>query len=216
MSQVIFIFSDWSWIKQIIVFSTLFYCLGKQILKGSAWSFEWWMGAWVKMPGFNVFSRSVKIINLNFFPTHREIYKLEKNQQAFSREVILRFFSSLVKSTKLCMSFFKPQVILPSKFALIFSIMTHNPSVFFSSNIIYFGQKEPMKVQILTLLSVGSKLAKFLMSFFKAEVSSFSNFASLFIVMTHNPSVLSWFKYNILSTKVVHQIVNFQTCQCSH
>ena len=64
-------------------------------------------------------------------------------------------------------------------------------------------------MQVLTLLSVGSKLAKFLMSFFKTEVSSFSNFASLFIVMTHNPSVLFWLKYNILSTKVVHQIAKF-------
>ena len=75
---------------------------------------------------------------------------------------------------------------------------------------------EPIKVQILRLLSVGSKFAKFLMSFFKAQVSYSSNFVSFFSVMTHNSSVLLWLKHNILSTKVAHQNANFQTCPCSH
>ena len=57
------------------------------------------------------------------------------------------------------------------------------PPHFCSSNIIYFGQKEPIKVQILRLSSVGSKFGKFLMSFFKAQVSSSSNLASFFSVM---------------------------------
>ena len=47
---------------------------------------------------------------------------------------------------------------------------------FFSSTVIYFCQKKPIKVQILRLSSVGSKFAKFLMSFFKVQISSPSNY----------------------------------------
>ena len=66
------------------------------------------------------------------------------------------------------------------------------PLYFFSSTIIYFAQKEPINVQILRLSSVESKFPKFLMSFFKAQVSSSSNFASFFSAMTDNSSVLFW------------------------
>ena len=64
------------------------------------------------------------------------------------------------------------------------------PLYIFSSSIIYFRQKKPIKVQLLRLSSVGSKLVKLLMSFFKVQVSSYSCFALFFCVMTHNPSVL--------------------------
>ena len=47
-------------------------------------------------------------------------------------------------------------------------------------------------------------------SFFKAQVSSSSNFASFFIVMVHNSSALFWLKHNIFSTKEAHQSGNFQ------
>ena len=65
-------------------------------------------------------------------------------------------------------------------------------------------------MEILRLSSVGSKFAKFLMSFFKAQVSSSSNFPSFFSVMTHNSSILAWLEHNILSTKVAHQSANFR------
>ena len=71
-------------------------------------------------------------------------------------------------------------------------------------------------MQILRLSSFVSKFSKFLMSFFKAQISSSSNIASLFSVMKHNSSVLFWLKHNILSTKVVHQSAHFQTCHCFH
>ena len=71
-------------------------------------------------------------------------------------------------------------------------------------------------MQILRLSSFVSKFSKFLMSFFKAQISSSSNIASLFSVMKHNSSVLFWLKHNILSTKVVHQSAHFQTCHCLH
>ena len=65
MFQVIFIFSDWAAIRQIIVFSTLFccwgnrfsFCIGRDDQNLDA-SFEW-VRAWVKMLRINAFSRNV-------------------------------------------------------------------------------------------------------------------------------------------------------------
>ena len=80
--QVIFIFSDWSLIKLIIISSTPFCCWGEKIFermppeewvifsclvrdyKNLGASFERG-GAWVKMPLVNVFCRNVNAINLN-------------------------------------------------------------------------------------------------------------------------------------------------------
>ena len=80
--QVIFIFSDWSLIKLIIISSTPFCYWGEKIFermppeewvissclvrdyKNLGASFERG-GAWVKMPLINVFCRNVNSINLN-------------------------------------------------------------------------------------------------------------------------------------------------------
>ena len=83
MFQVIFMFSDWILIKQIIVFSTPF-CLGEtdfqkilpRVLSGGT-------VAWVKIHIFSAFSRNVNSIN----STHSGIYKLQKIQQALWREI---------------------------------------------------------------------------------------------------------------------------------
>ena len=80
----------------------------------------------------------------------------------------------------------------------------------------YFGQTEPIKVQVLRFSSVGSTFFKFLMSFFNAQVSSKSSFAFFFSVTIHNSSVVFCVKHYILLTKVAHQTANFQTCHCSH
>ena len=114
------------------------------------------------------------------------------------------------------MSFFKPPVNVYLNITSPFSVMTHDSSVIFRSNMIYFDQKEPIKAQALRVASDGIKSAKFFMSFFKAQVSFSSKFASFFSVVTHNSSVLLWLKHNILSTKVAHQSANFQTYHCSH
>ena len=129
---------------------------------------------------------------------------------------IFRFLSVSVKFTKFLMSFMEPKVIFSSKFPSILSLMTHNSLYFFSSNIIYFGQKGPFKVQILRLSNVGSRFFKFFMSFFKAQVSSLSYFASLSSVMIRNSSVIFWLKHNIRLTKVAHKSANCQTCHRSH
>ena len=88
MLQVIFIFSDWILIKQIIVSSTsLFLALGgNRFSKNCTWSFEWRTGAWVKMHRLNSFS-NVNTINWKYFPTHGGICKSVKIEQAFWREI---------------------------------------------------------------------------------------------------------------------------------
>ena len=81
MPQVIFIFSEWIFVKQIIDSSTSFCfgenrfwkkcCLGEWVIffclgcdgKNLGASFEW-RKKWVKMPRFNAFSRNVNTINL--------------------------------------------------------------------------------------------------------------------------------------------------------
>ena len=61
------------------------------------------------------------------------------------------------------------------------------PLYFFSSKNIYFVQKEPMKVKKFWDCGVlGSKTDKFLMSIFKRQDNSSSNFASLCIVTFEN------------------------------
>ena len=60
---------------------------------------------------------------------------------------------------------------------------------FFSSNLIYFRQKEPIKVKFSDFWVVGWTFTKFLMSYLKPQVSFSLNFASLFSVMRDNSSV---------------------------
>ena len=71
-------------------------------------------------------------------------------------------------------------------------------------------------MQILRFFSVPVKFSEFPISFFKVQVTSFSNFSSFFSVITDNSSAVFWLKHNILSTKVAKQTANFQTCHCSH
>ena len=47
------------------------------------------------MPRFNAFSRNASKTNLNFFPAHEGIYKLEKIEQAFRREIRLKEFKEM-------------------------------------------------------------------------------------------------------------------------
>ena len=87
--QVIFMFSDWFLIKQIIVFP-LFYAAGEnKFSKTSAWSFEWGRGAWAKMPRFNASSRNVNTISFFFF-TWWNIQVKENSASILERNKALR------------------------------------------------------------------------------------------------------------------------------
>ena len=74
-----------------------------------------------------------------------------------------------------------------------------------SSNIIYFGQKLPIMVQIF----------KYLMSILNWKVNSCSNFESFFIVMTHNSHVNFKLIQFLLCTKHPNKSPNFQTFKCA-
>ena len=60
---------------------------------------------------------------------------------------------------------------------------------------------------------LGSKFVKFLMSVLNWQVSSFSNFASFFIVMTHNSLINFKVTHFLLWIKVSHQSPNFETSE---
>ena len=109
MLQVIFIFSDWILVRQIIVSSTHFCCWGKQIFERmwpwglsnfrlpSAWWQElggkfWVVRACVKMRRINAFSRNVNSINLKMFHTYGRIKKVERkfNKHSGERDKALR------------------------------------------------------------------------------------------------------------------------------
>ena len=64
------------------------------------------------------------------------------------------------------------------------------PVYFFSSNLIYFGQKHPIQVKFLDFWVDGWKFTKFIMSYLKPQASFFLNFASHFNVMGDKSSVL--------------------------
>ena len=63
------------------------------------------------------------------------------------------------------------------------------PLYFFRSNVIYFAQKKPTKVEVLRILSAQAKFTKFL-SFLKQKISFSTNFALIFSDMRHNSSML--------------------------
>ena len=82
MFQVIFIFSDWSFLQP--------FCLGGNIFsKNSSWSFDWGTRARMKMHRFNTFSRNVNTINWKLFPTHSGKYKSENSTSILERDKTL-------------------------------------------------------------------------------------------------------------------------------
>ena len=118
-------------------------------------------------------------------------------------------FFSLWKFAKFLMSFLKAQVC--------FSFPSNStPLFFFSSNIIYLGQKQPIKVQSFEIFEVlGSKFVKFLMSILNWQVSSSLDFASFLIVMTYNSPVNFTLMHFLLWVKFSHQSPNFEAFECS-
>ena len=87
---------------------------------------------------------------------------------------------------------------------------------FFSSNNIYFSQKDLIKMKISETFKCSDQNSfKFLMSILKWQVNSSSNFASFFIVMTHNSSVNFKLIRFLFWIKGSHQSPNFVTFKCS-
>ena len=87
------------------------------------------------------------------------------------------------------------------------------PMYFFSSNNVYFAQKEHIKRKISVKVLV-LKFIKFLISILKWQANFSSNFASFFIVMTDNFSVNFKLIFFLLWIEVSHQSPNFETFKC--
>ena len=63
------------------------------------------------------------------------------------------------------MLFSKPHVSFSSNFASLFSTMKDKSSLLFWSNVIHFGEKEPIKVEILRISSAQVKIHQILLIF---------------------------------------------------
>ena len=81
------------------------------------------------------------------------------------------------------MSILKRQVNSSLDFSSFFSVMHISPLYIFSPYIFNFGQKDPMKVPILTFSSVLMKICQIYHVIFPSQVSFSSNFAWLFSVL---------------------------------
>ena len=85
------------------------------------------------------------------------------------------------------MSFLKAQVSFPSNVASVFSAIKHNSSILFlAQTLCTLVKTSPLKCKFLRFLSPRVKIVKFLMPILKWQINSISNFASFFIVITHN------------------------------
>ena len=107
------------------------------------------------------------------------------------------------------MSFWKAEVSFPSNFASIFSTIKHNTYIHFYLKHYSLCSKEDHSSEIFR-----SKFVKFLMSILKQHVNSSSNFASFFIVMTHNSCVNFKLIRFLLWIKVFYKSPNFGTFEC--
>ena len=104
-------------------------------------------------------------------------------KRAYQKE-IFRLLSGWVKIHQI------PHVIFETTRSWFIQVL-HHCSVswkitllyFCPSNLVYFGQKEPIKKKFSDFWVVGWKFIKFLMSYLKSQFSFSLNFESLFIVM---------------------------------
>ena len=96
------------------------------------------------------------------------------------------------------------------------AILHMTPLYFFGSNLIYFQQKQPIKVHIFRLSTACVKIDRIPNVIFQTKGQFFSKFRSVFSVMRDYSSVLFQLKLYMLLTKTVRQSANFETFNCSH
>ena len=100
----------------------------------------------------------------------------------------------------------------PSNKSVFLQILHHSSEswkitslYFFSSNNIYFAQKEPIKMKIFgTFFECSGQIYQLFMSILKRQVDSSPNFVSLFSFMKDYSSVLFQLKKYILCSKGAH------------
>ena len=114
------------------------------------------------------------------------------------------------------MSFQKAQVIFPSNFASIFSVIKHNSSVLFLTQTLYTLVKfSQLMCNFLRFSSARIKIHQISHVNLNCQVNSSSIFASFSIFMTHNPPVNFKLINFHLWTKESHQSPNCETFKCS-
>ena len=105
----------------------------------------------------------------------------------------------------------------------VFLQILHHPSMswkitllyFFNSNIIYFCQKEPIKVQIFeTFKCLGYNSSHSLCQFWNDKSIPFRNCALFFVVMTHNSSANFKLIHFLLWINGSYESLNFETFAC--
>ena len=104
-------------------------------------------------------------------------------KRAHQSTIFQTFECSNQNSPNFLCHFWNHKVRVYLNFASLFSVMKDNSSVFFfSSNLICFGQKEPIEVKFSDFRVDGWKFTKFLKSYLKPQVSFYLKFTSLFSV----------------------------------
>ena len=123
----------------------------------------------------------------------------------------------------LALNFTKLLVIFGTKsqffFKLYITLQCHETQLFctFLSKSLYaLDKRSPWQCKFPDFRLLAWKLTKYLMSFFKPQVSFHLNFASLSSVMTHNSSEIFWLKHYMLWTERAHQCTIFQIFGCSN
>ena len=114
------------------------------------------------------------------------------------------------------MSFLKVKVSFPSNFASVFSTIKITLLYFFRTNIIYFDQRQPIKVHSFEIFEyLNQNLSNYSWQFWTEKSIPLQFFASFFILKTHNSLLNFKLKYFQLWTKESHQSPHFQIYRCS-
>ena len=100
-----------------------------------------------------------------------------------------RYFSACKNLPNSSCHFWKHKSVF-FKFCINLQSYQTTPLYFFSSNVIYIGRKETIKVNVFETWVLSSKFVKFLMSVLKRQVNFPPNFASLFSVMKDSSAIL--------------------------
>ena len=88
--------------------------------------------------------------------------------------------------------------------------MKNNSFVFFSSNLMYFRQQQPIEVNFLDFWVIGWKFIKFFILYLKLQVSFSLSFASLFSVKRDNSSVFFYSNFILFWRKQPIKVPNFR------
>ena len=121
------------------------------------------------------------------FVRFRWSFELQKFElHGFNSTIFQIFKCCNERSPNSSSQFWNHKIRVYSNFASLPSFMKDNSPIFFSSNLICCGQKQPIEVRFWNFWVVEWKSTKFLMSYLKLQVIICLNFVSLWSVMRDN------------------------------